>query len=94
MPVPPGDSLYVDALAVAPDARRHGVATALLHDAEATARAQGLSGVSLDTGLDNAAGQALYEACGFERRGERRAPDERSAAAIGGPGFVSYFKPL
>jgi ribosomal protein S18 acetylase RimI-like enzyme len=92
MPVPPGDSLYIDALAVSPAARRHGVASALLRDAEATARDLGLRGVSLDTGLENHDGQALYDACGYERRGERRVRDERIAAAIGGPGFISYYK--
>jgi ribosomal protein S18 acetylase RimI-like enzyme len=94
MPIPPERTLYVDALAVDPEARRHGGATALLHDAEATAARSGLRGVSLDTGLQNHAAQALYATFGFTVRGERRAADERAAAAIGGPGFVSYFKPL
>jgi ribosomal protein S18 acetylase RimI-like enzyme len=48
----------------------------------------------LDTGLGNRAAQALYAAYGFTVRGERRAPDRRVADAIGGPGFISYFKPL
>ena len=94
MPVPPARSLYVDALAVAPDFRRQGVATALLESACVEARQRGLRGVSLDTGLENSGGQALYEGFGFAREGERHAPSERIAAAIGGPGFVSYFKRL
>lgn len=94
MPVPPARSLYVDALAVDPERRRRGVATALLADAERTAGRRGLRGVSLDTGLENRPAQALYAAYGFRAQGERRAPDERAASAIGGPGFVSYFKPL
>jgi ribosomal protein S18 acetylase RimI-like enzyme len=94
MPVPPAHSLYVDALAVDAGARRRGVATALLQDAEETAARSGLTGVSLDTGLQNHTAQALYEAYGFTVRGERRAADAAVAAAIGGPGFVSYFKPL
>src|SRR5687767_7661898 len=53
-PVPPGDSMYVDALAVAADARRRGVATALLEDAERLCAASRCSGVVLDTGLQNA----------------------------------------
>jgi ribosomal protein S18 acetylase RimI-like enzyme len=94
MPVPPPRSFYVDALAVDPAFRRRGVATALLADAEELAARDGLAGVALDTGLSNRAAQALYEAYGFSVRGERRAPDGRVAAAIGGPGFISYYKPL
>lgn len=92
MPIPPERSLYVDALAVAGAHRRAGVATALLDWAETEARQRGLRGVSLDTGLDNTGAQNLYEGFGFTREGERRAPNERVAAAIGGSGFVSYFK--
>jgi ribosomal protein S18 acetylase RimI-like enzyme len=91
-PVPPDHTLYVDALAVAPDARRRGVARALLGEAERRAAAAGLSGVALDTGLENEAAQCLYEGYGFERRDVREAPDERTARAVGGPGFVSYFR--
>jgi ribosomal protein S18 acetylase RimI-like enzyme len=94
MPVPPARSLYVDALAVDAASRRRGAATALLDDAVARAREHGLGGVSLDTGVENRAAQALYVAYGFTVTGERRAPDARTEAAIGGSGFVSYFKPL
>ena len=93
-PNPPAGSWYVDALAVAEDARRQGVARALLADAEAIARAAGATGVALDTGLENAAARRLYEASGFEQRDIRRARDERAARALGGTGFVGFFKPL
>lgn len=93
-PTPPPDAWYVDALAVAGGARRRGVARALLDDAEREARERGASGVALDTGLENAPARALYEACGYECRDSRRAPDAAAARAIGGPGFVSYFKRL
>jgi ribosomal protein S18 acetylase RimI-like enzyme len=93
-PAPPAGAWYVDALAVAPAARRRGVAGALLADAERTARAEGATGVALDTGLENEPAQRLYERLGFERRDVRRAPDERTARAIGGEGFVGYFKAL
>jgi ribosomal protein S18 acetylase RimI-like enzyme len=91
-PVPPAGSLYVDALAVAADMRRRGVATALLRDAEKTCVAQRCSGVVLDTGLQNSQARALYEAYGFREREVREAPDERVARAVGGRGFVSYVK--
>lgn len=90
-PEPPAGSLYVDALAVAEAARRKGVASALLHDAISRARAAGADGLALDTGVENEPAQALYERLGFERRGERRAPDERTARAVGGAGFVSFY---
>ena len=52
----------------------------------------GLRGVALDTGIENRAARALYERSGFEQRGLRPAPDERTARAIGGSGFVGYVK--
>ncbi len=94
LPAPIPGTLYVDALAVDPGHRRTGVATALLADAERTAHNRGLRGVSLDTGLQNVGARALYEACGFTIAGERRSPDARVTGAVGGPGFVSYLKPL
>jgi ribosomal protein S18 acetylase RimI-like enzyme len=91
-PHPPERTLYVDALAVDPRFRRRGVARALLAAAEQDAAAAGLRGVSLDTGLRNDAARALYAAAGYEERETRRAPNRSVAAAVGGPGFVSYLK--
>jgi ribosomal protein S18 acetylase RimI-like enzyme len=91
-PTPAPGSWYVDALAVAPGARRQGVARALLADAEAIARAEGANGVSLDTGLENTAARRLYEASGYQQRDIRRARDERAARELGGAGFVGFFK--
>jgi ribosomal protein S18 acetylase RimI-like enzyme len=91
-PQPPLGTLYVDALAVAPRFRRRGVARTLLAHAERQATATGLDGVSLDTGLHNAAARALYLAAGYRQRDLRRAPSENVARAIGGPGFVGYVK--
>jgi ribosomal protein S18 acetylase RimI-like enzyme len=93
-PHPPPGTLYVDALAVDPAYRRRGVARALLARAEQVATAQELSGVALDTGLHNEPARALYAASGYREREIRRAPDAATAAAIGGPGFVSYVKRL
>jgi ribosomal protein S18 acetylase RimI-like enzyme len=92
-PRPPLQAFYVDALAVHPDFRRRGVARRLLAEAEADAARAGLRGVALDTGLTNRPARALYAAYGFAERDVRRAADDRTARAVGGPGFVSYFKP-
>jgi ribosomal protein S18 acetylase RimI-like enzyme len=88
-PPAPVGSWYVDALAVAPEARRQGVARALLADAAECARSARATTLALDTAIDNAAAQALYESSGFER-GNVREADERTARAVRAPGFVGY----
>jgi ribosomal protein S18 acetylase RimI-like enzyme len=91
-PHPPLDAFYVDALAVDPDYRRRGIARTLLDAAEQAAVDAGLPRIALDTGLQNAPARALYDAYGFREREIRRAPDDRAARALGGPGFVGYLK--
>jgi ribosomal protein S18 acetylase RimI-like enzyme len=54
-------------LFVAADARRRGVATALLEAAANRARELGAASLSLSTALDNAPAQALYESLGWQR---------------------------
>lgn len=93
-PRPPARSWYVDGLAVGVQWRRRGIAVALLGAAERAAADAGRSTLALDTGLENEAAQELYEGYGFHRRGESRAPDEATARALGGRGFVSYAKRL
>ena len=93
-PHPPLDAFYVDALAVEARWRRRGVAQRLLEDAAKQAREAGLYRLALDTGLHNAPARALYAASGFVQREVRHAPDDRSARALGGPGFVAYLKAL
>ena len=86
--------LYVDALATDPAHRRRGVATRAARATPSGSRARaGLAGVALDTGIENRAARALYERYGFTPRGLRPAPDERTARAVGGSGFVGYVKP-
>lgn len=92
-PHPPRDVLYVDALATHPAHRRRGVARALLAEADRLAGAAGLAGVALDTGIENLPARALYERSGFVSRGLRPVPDERTARAVGGSGFIGYLKP-
>lgn len=54
-------------LFVMADARRHGVAKALLIAAADQARALGAASMSLATALDNTPAQALYESLGWRR---------------------------
>jgi GNAT superfamily N-acetyltransferase len=93
-PLPPDGMLYVDALATDAAHRRRGVARALLAEAERLAAVAGLEGVALDTGIENRAARSLYERAGFSPSSLRPAPDERTARAVGGSGFVGYLKPL
>jgi len=91
-PRPPADAYYVDALAVAAGWRRRGIARQLLDVAHEQARAAGLARLALDTGLQNTGARRLYEGYGFGEREIRTAPDDRTARALGGPGFVGYLK--
>jgi ribosomal protein S18 acetylase RimI-like enzyme len=91
-PTPPQDAYYVDALAVAPEWRRRGIAHQLLDEAHRQAAQAGLARLALDTGLQNTGARRLYEAYGFGEREIREAPDDRTARALGGPGFVGYLK--
>jgi ribosomal protein S18 acetylase RimI-like enzyme len=81
------ESLYIDALATAPECRRQGVARALLTAAEDEARRQGLIRVSLETEVDNYPARRLYESCGFSRGAEGR-------RVRGVPRFMSYVRDL
>jgi ribosomal protein S18 acetylase RimI-like enzyme len=56
------NDLYVDAAA-----RRSGVGRALIEAAHAFARSQGAVRVSLETAVDNASAQRLYESLGYIR---------------------------
>jgi ribosomal protein S18 acetylase RimI-like enzyme len=91
-PHPPLDAYYVDALAVDADFRRRGVAKHLLEVAETEAVNAGCARIALDTGLTNHGARALYDSYGFREREIRRAPDDRTARALGGPGFIGYLK--
>jgi ribosomal protein S18 acetylase RimI-like enzyme len=93
-PTPPAGSWYVDALAVSSAHRRQGLAQALLDAAAEDARRAGARVLALDTGIENETAQALYARSGFSVRGQTRAPDAQTAAALGGIGFISYAKRL
>jgi ribosomal protein S18 acetylase RimI-like enzyme len=86
-PVPPPDSLYVDALATEVGYRRRGVASALLEEACRLASDAGLRAVALDTAATNTSAQALYARSGFSVT-ERRQP----RGPI--PGIVGYARSI
>lgn len=54
-------------LFVAPEARRHGVARALMERARRLAISTGANGLSLETATDNRSAQKLYQQLGYER---------------------------
>lgn len=93
-PQPPLDAFYVDALAVDHRFRRQGIAQRLLETAERVAARSSCRRLALDTGLQNRPARALYDAYGFREREIRRAPSDRIAKALGGPGFVGYLKDI
>jgi ribosomal protein S18 acetylase RimI-like enzyme len=62
-----GPSLILEDLFVAPEARGSGAATKLIERAEAYAREIGAVGMFLETAMDNAVAQRVYERAGWTR---------------------------
>ena len=65
---PPVRRLMIEHVAVAPQARRRGIGTALLAEARALAQGLGLDEILLDTWEGNHAAHAFFEAHGFALR--------------------------
>ncbi|MTH62669.1 GNAT family N-acetyltransferase [Paracoccus shanxieyensis] len=59
-------------LAVAPEARRQGIARGLIGDFRQSAKARGAVEAFLEVASDNAAARALYAADGWAQVGQRR----------------------
>ena len=66
------DEAEILTLAVAPEARRQGLARALLAEAARHAAAAGASALFLEVALRNTAARALYAGAGFAEVGRRR----------------------
>lgn len=66
------DEGYITNVAVSPDARRQGIARALIVKLTDEARAAGLAFVTLEVRASNAPAIALYEGAGFGRVGVRK----------------------
>ena len=59
-------------LAVAPEARRQGIAEALVHALEAALREKGTESLTLEVRVSNLPARTLYEKLGFEPVGLRK----------------------
>ena len=57
---------FLETVYIVPDARRHGLARALVAQARAWGRARGCTEFASDALLDNAASHAMHRALGFE----------------------------
>jgi len=93
LPVP-GGAWYVDALAVVPGARRHGVGRALLAAAEQRGRETGCERLALETEVANAPARGLYEAAGMTAGAVVAVPRLLTRLEPGTRGWVSYAKAL
>lgn len=66
------DEMHVNTIGVLPGYERRGIATALMDDAWADARARGVERVTLEVAAGNSAAQALYYRYGFKPVGIRK----------------------
>jgi len=76
----PGDSYYIQMVAVEPSARRLGLGKILMRKAEHIALSKGCRRVELDVAVDNADAVALYQSLGFVESFTTRPPLARSKA--------------
>ena len=67
------DEANICNIAVHPDSRRRGIAAALLAKIDEYARQRHLRLVTLEVRTSNTAAIRLYETCGFQQQGVRRA---------------------
>jgi len=67
------DEAEILTLAVAPAARRSGIAAALLQQAATIAESLGATAIFLEVAVTNAAARAAYDRAGFRLVGHRRA---------------------
>lgn len=75
------DEAEILTIAVAPDARRHGVGRTLVSEAARAAAHAGATRLFLEVGANNAAAQALYADLGFSKKGLRKGYYQASGTA-------------
>ncbi|WP_026923145.1 ribosomal protein S18-alanine N-acetyltransferase [Glycomyces arizonensis] len=67
-----GNEAWINNIAVDPERRRQGIATMLMDDVVARARAAGAKAVFLEVAVDNEPAQRLYDRYGFYGIGVRK----------------------
>lgn len=67
------DEAEILTLAIRPESRRQGLGRALIRDALAHSRQNGIKTLHLEVAADNTPAQRLYQACGFTQTGKRQA---------------------
>lgn len=77
-----GGEMEVLTVGVSPDARRRGVAKALMAAAMGAARQAGAEAVFLEVAVDNAPAASLYAGMGFRRAGVRRGYYDRGPEGL------------
>jgi GNAT superfamily N-acetyltransferase len=82
----------VQALSVLPQARRRGIATALMERAEGEARSMGMKRMVLDVVVDNAGARRFYEHLGFQEL--RTTTDPRFCRRFGVSGSIRMAKEI
>lgn len=81
----PPDEAWVNNIAVAPQARRRGIAARLLTDLLEHARSEGIRSVLLEVAVDNMSAQIMYDSFGFDTVGIRKGyyqPSNTDAAVM------------
>lgn len=81
----PPDEAWVNNIAVAPSARRRGIASILLNDLLERARSKNVRSVLLEVAVDNVSAQILYDSFGFDTVGIRKGyyqPSNTDAAVM------------
>ena len=77
-----GEEGEILSFAVAPEARREGLARALLSEVMVSASAEGVAAMFLEVDAGNAPAIALYKSAGFQQVGRRRRYYRNGADAL------------
>lgn len=89
---PPRDAYYLGILAVAAEARCHGVGSALIEEVHHRARLHGASCIALHAELDNAVALRFYDSHGYTEA--HRHPSLPRLARQGIAGLAALHRPL
>lgn len=78
------DEAHITTVAIAPEARQHGLGKRLMNELLGEAKGRGMASATLEVRASNAAARALYERLGFEEAAVRKGyyPDNREDAIV------------